>query len=285
MKKPKVLGIGVATMDIYVKQKCMYPGGNEFNVVCNAKFMGAEAGFLGVFGNDKYGVILENTLRDVGVCLDLCRHEEGTSGYSLVELTDDGDRIFLDWNRTGVADLYPIQFTEEEIAYIQRYDVVSIGKCSNVTIEQIQKMKHSGIDVCYDFFASFDEEEIEEKCPFLSYAFFSCSHLSVEEIKEVLSLAVEKGCKVAVGTRGADPVLAYDGTDFFEQKTREVEHVLDALGAGDSYIGAFLTTYLQNDDVPEKERIAKALDMAAGHAAEVIQRRGSIGIGFDVESD
>ena len=51
-EKNGILGIGVATMDIYVNRGRMYPGGNEYNVACNARMLGARAGYLGVFGND-----------------------------------------------------------------------------------------------------------------------------------------------------------------------------------------------------------------------------------------
>ena len=74
MKKVSVLGIGVATMDIYVNHGRMYPGGNEYNVACNAALLGAKAGFLGVFGNDRAGEILEETLKKMSVCLSMCRH-------------------------------------------------------------------------------------------------------------------------------------------------------------------------------------------------------------------
>ncbi len=62
MSEVRILGIGVATMDIYVGKKRMYPGGNEYNVAYNAKVQGAEAGFLGVFADDLAGEILERTL-------------------------------------------------------------------------------------------------------------------------------------------------------------------------------------------------------------------------------
>ena len=84
MHKNGILGIGVATMDIYVNRDRMFPGGNEYNVACNAKLLGARAGFLGVFGNDPYGPILEDTLKTCGVDISHCRHEIGSSGYSLV---------------------------------------------------------------------------------------------------------------------------------------------------------------------------------------------------------
>lgn len=283
MKKAGVLGIGVATMDIYINKNRMYPGGNEYNVACNAKLMGADAGFLGVFAYDKAGEILEQTLERFDICLKLCRHEKGTSGYSLVELKEDGDRVFLDWNKQGVTDLYPIAFTEEELEYIKQYEVVSVGRCSTVTPEKIQKMKENGIDVCYDFHAIFSEEEIKHIAPYIKFGFFSCSHLTEEEIKKTLSLAHQCGCEIAIGTRGAQSVFAYDGKQYYQQETCHVEKVVDALGAGDSYIGAFLAVYLQEKKESLEERIKNALSKAAKHSASVIQMEGSVGIGYDVD--
>ena len=281
MQKNGILGIGVATMDIYVNRDRMYPGGNEYNVACNAKILGARAGFLGVFGNDLYGPILEDTLKTRGVDISLCRHEIGSSGYSLVELKEDGDRIFLDWNKQGVTDLYPIQFTEEELKYVKSFQVASAGRCSTVSLDKLKLLHRNGVDICYDFHASYSEEEICSISPYIKYGFFSSSHLTIPEIRDTLKLAVESGCRIAVGTRGADSIIAYDGNDWYEQETFPVARVVDALGAGDSYIAAFLTSYLAEPGRKKKERIKKALEDAARHAAGVIVKEGSIGIGFD----
>lgn len=281
MQKNGILGIGVATMDIYVNRDRMYPGGNEYNVACNAKMLGARAGFLGVFGNDLYGPILEDTLKTLGVDISHCRHEIGSSGYSLVELKEDGDRIFLDWNKQGVTDLYPIQFTEEELKYVKSFQVASAGRCSTVSLDKLKLLHRNGVDICYDFHAIYSEEEICSISPNITYGFFSCSHLRVPEIRDTLKLAVESGCRIAVGTRGADTIIAYDGNDWYEQETFPVARVVDALGAGDSYIAAFLTSYLAEPERRETERIKKALEDAARHASGVIVKEGSIGIGFD----
>lgn len=281
MQKNGILGIGVATMDIYVNRDRMYPGGNEYNVACNAKMLGARAGFLGVFGNDLYGPILEDTLKTLGVDISHCRHEIGSSGYSLVELKEDGDRIFLDWNKQGVTDLYPIQFTEEELKYVKSFQVASAGRCSTVSLNKLKLLHRNGVDICYDFHAIYSEEEICSISPNITYGFFSCSHLRVPEIRDTLKLAVESGCRIAVGTRGADTIIAYDGNDWYEQETFPVARVVDALGAGDSYIAAFLTSYLAEPERRETERIKKALEDAARHASGVIVKEGSIGIGFD----
>ena len=97
-----------------------------------------------------------------------------------------------------------------------------------------------------------------------------------------MKLAVESGCRIAVGTRGADTSIAYDGNGWYEQETFPVARVVDALGAGDSYIAAFLTSYLAEPERRETERIKKALEDAARHASGVIVKEGSIGIGFEL---
>ena len=100
------------------------------------------------------------------------------------------------------------------------------------------------------------------------------------QIKATLKLAVDSGCALAVGTRGIETILAYDGQNWYEQETFPVENVVDALGAGDSYIGAFLVNYLADSDRPEPQRIQTALESAARHAATVVVKEGSIGIGY-----
>ena len=116
-RSPRIVGIGIAVVDIYRHHKRMYPGGNEYNVAYHAKLQGADAAFMGVFADDKAGEILEQTLNNAGIDTSHSHHEKGSSGYAIVDLVE-GDRVFVDWNRQGVTDLYPFTFTEEEIEYI-----------------------------------------------------------------------------------------------------------------------------------------------------------------------
>ena len=286
MAKAKILGSGVATLDIYPKQRRMYPGGNEYNVVCNAAFCGAEAGFMGVFGDDKAGQILEETLQGIGVDTSKSHHEKGCSGYCIVELKEDGDRVFLMWNQEGVTDLYPISFTGEEIAYVKSFDVFAIGRLADVSLERIRFLASRGVAIEYDFHARYTDADIEAIAPYVTYAFFSCGQYEEQETKRILKKAVDAGCRIAVGTSGVDPVLAYDGANWYRQETCKVK-ATDTLGAGDSYIGAFLANYLGTyaEMSDPGERIQKSLAAACAHSAHVVQIEGSIGIGYDVEPD
>ena len=286
MKTAKIIGIGVATMDIYVNQQRMYPGGNEYNIACHVVNCGGVGAFLGVFANDQAGALLEQTLINAGVDSSKSHHEEGSSGYSLVELKEDGDRVFLFWNQEGVTDLHPIQFNTEELEYVKQFDVCCLGRCASVSLDKIKYLADNKVSICYDFHATFDKETISNIAPYIDYAFFSCSHLTEEETREYLKYAVDEGSRIAIGTRGADKFFAYDGEEFYEQEPFRVK-ARDALGAGDSFIAAFLTRYigLSDSECTASERMMNSLTAAAKHASHVVLVDGSIGIYFDVETD
>ncbi|MBQ0004586.1 MAG: hypothetical protein KBS68_01840 [Clostridiales bacterium] len=285
MSKVRIAGTGVATLDLYINRGRMYPGGNEYNVVCHAVRNGAEAGFMGKFGNDEAGRILEKVLVDCGVDVSMSRRETGSSGYSLVTIKDDGDRVFLDWNRQGVTDLNPFEFNAEELEYLKTYDALCEGRLADVSIEKLKFLAEQGIGVCYDFHATYDEHTIEEIAPHIRYAFFSCSHLSEEELRKTLKQAVDAGCEIAVGTRGAEPVVTYNGEAYLQQETLRVEPT-DTLGAGDSFIAAFMTSYLASrksgdDSIASAKR---ALTAATEYSAGVVVIEGSLGFGYDIEA-
>lgn len=284
--KARIIGIGIATMDIYCHQKKMYPGGNEYNIAYDAKLQGAEVGFMGVFANDKVGEILEKTLTEANIDVSHSHHEKGSSGYALVDLVD-GDRVFLDWNKQGVTDLYPFQFTEEEIDYIKSFDIACISWGARVSVEKIKKLHSAGIDICYDFYDNFTDQDICAISPYIKYAFFSCSHISEEETKDVLKKCVALGCELAIGTRGADATVAYDGEEYYMHGICKVQPK-DTMGAGDSYISSFLTNYLPvraDESMDTGNKIHDSLGKAAEFAATVVMKDGSLGVGYDVDPE
>lgn len=173
MESVSIIGIGIATMDIYCYKNKMYPGGNEYNIAYNAKKQGAKAAFMGVFANDKVGEILEETLQKEQIDTSHSHHEEGSSGYALVDLKD-GDRVFIDWNKKGVTDLYPFEFTKEEIEYIKEFDIACISWGARVNHEKIKKLAKYGVKICYDFYDNFTLDDIREIGSNIKYAFLSC---------------------------------------------------------------------------------------------------------------
>ncbi|MDO4473738.1 MAG: PfkB family carbohydrate kinase [Eubacteriales bacterium] len=283
-RKPSVIAIGICVVDIYRHHNRMYPGGNEFNVSYNAMLQGATSAFMGVFADDKVGDILEQTLVENGIDTSRCHHEHGSSGWALVDLVE-GDRVFVDWNTKGVTDLYPFSFTDSEIAYIKTFDIASTSKNSRISYEKFEKLAKAGVKLSYDFNDNFTDEDIERIAPCVKIGFFSGSHLTEKECRKILKKTVDKGCEVAVVTRGGEASIAFDGEDYTYQEVMKVK-ATDTMGAGDSFISAFLTNYfsVETDESNHTEsKIKQSLKYASEYAATVVVKDGSLGVGYDVD--
>lgn len=285
-RKTRIVGIGICVVDIYRHHKKMYPGGNEYNVAYNAKLLGADSAFMGVFADDMVGAILEETCVKAGIDVSHCHHEHGGSGYAIVDLVE-GDRVFVDWNTKGVTDLYPFTFTKEEIAYIKTFDIASTSRNSRMTYDKFELLAAAGAALSYDFNDNFTEEDIARISPCIKIGFFSCSHLSEEKARETLKKCVDAGCGLAIATRGGEATIACDGKDYYYQNIVKVK-ATDTMGAGDSFIGAFLTNYLlaeTDESVTAGDKIKASLEAASTYAATVIVKDGSLGVGYDVDPD
>ena len=195
--------------------------------------------------------------------------------------------VFIDWNRQGVTDLYPFDFTDEEIEYVKTFDIASTSKNSRITYEKFEKLADAGVVLSYDFNDNFTEEDIERIAPCISVGFFSCSHLGEVEIKLVLKKAVSLGCKIVIGTRGKESAIAYNGEKYFYEDIVNVK-ATDTMGAGDSFISAFLTNYLlaeADESMSADSKITTSLKAANAYAATVVVKDGSLGVGYDVDPD
>ncbi|MDD2956437.1 MAG: PfkB family carbohydrate kinase [Oscillospiraceae bacterium] len=278
----KLLGIGHGVVDIYPAQGRMYPGGNEFNVVCNAAELGAQAAFMGVFANDRVAGILERVLLERGVDLSHCHRESGCSGYAIVEL-HGGERVFTDWNRSCALDEHPFHFTGEELEYAAGFDAVSASYASRLAPEEIERLSRAGARLSYDFNDDFTEEQLEKICPGVDFAMLSCGHLPQEELEALGRRVTGLGAGRAVMTLGGRGAALYSGGKLWQVLACRAEAV-DTMGAGDSFIAAFLVNWADTEKsfgTPEPEAV---LQKAAAHATKVVGRPGSLGISYEVDA-
>ena len=130
--------------------------------------------------------------------------------------------------------------------------------------------------VSFDFSERRDEEYLKRVCPYLSYAFFSGSDLSDEEISSLIDYCHDLGTPivgVTLGSRGA--VFSQEGKRY-NQGVKKVDAV-DTMGAGDSFIAGFLTCRILGEDM------VPALDYAATVAAKTCLIHGSFGYPHPLE--
>ncbi|MBQ7678830.1 MAG: carbohydrate kinase, partial [Butyrivibrio sp.] len=105
------------------------PGGAPANVAVSAARNGIDAGFLGKLGNDDFGRLLVNTLRQDGVerlVPDLT--DEATTTMAFVTLDETGDRSFTFARKPG-ADLLLNEADVDRVDFAV-WDLVHAGSVS-----------------------------------------------------------------------------------------------------------------------------------------------------------
>lgn len=295
----KVLGIGDNVCDKYLHIKTIYPGGNALNIAVFGKFLGAEAAYLGTLGDDEVGQHVYSVVRELGIDLSHCRMEEGENGCARVRLVD-GDRVFLQGNRGGIARIKPPVLTKLDEAYISGFDLVHTSIYSYMESE-LPKIRRAGKFVSMDFSNHYDEAYLKQCCPYIDCAEISCGDMPEEEIKKTMEQILSFGCrKMVIATRGSRGACVLAGGKFYEQSSYLVK-AKDTMGAGDSFITSFLVNYLEgssaavdfgessgNRGIVKADEYMDALIRVSLYRAAVFasgqcQRDGSFGYGREVE--
>ena len=109
----------------------------------------------------------------------------------------------------------------------------------------------------------------------------SCSGMDESKIHERLQKLAGYGVKVAIATLGSGGSIAFDGKQFYVQKAHPVEHIVDTMGAGDSFLTSFLVSYTQKvkDKSAVQGTVKECMEKAAVFASKVCGLAGSWGHG------
>ncbi len=277
----RAIGIGDNVVDKYIHTRIMYPGGNALNFSVYANMLGYQTAYLGTLGSDTAAAHIEKVLTELNVDISRCRHVEGENGFARVSLVD-GDRVFLKGNQGGVQKEHPIVLSEDDMTYIKSFDIVHTSCYSYNMENEIVRFKEAGISVSYDFSNHFNETLMEKVCPHVDFSCFSCSHLNDQEIRELLLHAHLLGGGIALGTAGSRGAILYDGADYYHQSPDTVQ-AIDTLGAGDSFITAFVLNYIVQSRKSEgkAEVIVESLKRGAAFAAQNCMVCGAFGYGLN----
>lgn len=270
------------------------PGGAPANVAIATARNGLETAFLGVLGNDDFGKMLQNTLREDGVKM-LCPKltDEAVTTLAFVTLYEGGERSFTFVRKPG-ADLL---LSEEDVKeadidacrLLHAGSVSLSGKPSKDAVYKAMKLaaekgKLVSFDVNYRDMIWHDEErckkEVQKILPFVDLLKVSDEELSFVGGEENIPRFMEQyGIRVLIETLGAKGAKYY-----FDRKSGVAEgkkvHAIDATGAGDAFWGGFLSAVLMSgvqkaDDLTE-ELVQKALAYGNAAGGLCVQKMGGI---------
>lgn len=273
--KLKFLGIGDNVADYYKHINTIYPGGCAYNFSAFTTMLGGEAGYLGIFGDDFSGRHLIQTAKDLGINMDRCRVFHGESPRPAVVI-ENGERIFVGTNEGGVWERSLI-LNERDFKYIRHYDLIHTSLYSKM--EQNLEILHDlEIPISMDFGTAYSESFYEKLCCHLTFAEMSCSSISVEEMIQRIYDTHAMGARYVLATRGAEGAWFFNGTDMFHSDA-QMKVAQDTMGAGDSFITAFLKKFLETHEEQY------ALEAAAEFSAQVVMLDGSFGYGVKYVED
>lgn len=286
----KVLGLGDNVCDIYLNERTMYPGGQAVNFAVYAGMLDVKSDFMGVFGNDAIAGHVKASLDAHSVGYSHCRSYAGENGFARVMIVD-GDRVFKGSNKGGVIQKHPIRLEKEDLEYADGFDLIHTTN-NGFTDDLLPDLHVLSPFVSYDFSYRWNEEDrVDRVCPYIDFAFLSCSDLSDEATEGLCGKLHEKGCGVVTATRGSKGATVYDGHHFYRQLPDYVIPV-DTMGAGDSFATAMLVTILKkleeeseaNWEDPEirMKILPVALKTAAAFSAKTCLIKGAFGGGVQV---
>ena len=242
----RLIGVGDNVVDCNYTTGIMYPGGNSLNFSVYGRQLGHETAYAGVLGTDIQADMVVHALEDKGVDISRCVRVQGETGICGIR-RKDGDRTITDENDAGVVKSHPLQITEELLEYIKTFDVVH-SSCFSHIEDQLVKIRETGVPLLYDFSDVWEEKDLAAVCPDITIAFFSGKDLGEEKLKELLHRCVHGyGCRLAVTTIGSRGAIVYNGRKYYRKLPYNFEApVADTTGAGDSWITAFISSYIEN---------------------------------------
>ncbi|GFN81985.1 adenosine kinase [Plakobranchus ocellatus] len=285
-----------AEMSEQFKDVDYVPGGAALNATRVAQWLlqSPEAtSFFGCIGHDKFGEILTKAAHTAGVDVKFQYTSKEPTGTCAVVCTDK--------NRSLVANLAAANcFSEDHLDVPENWKQVEKAKfyyfagypltvCPSAMLRIAKHAAESNKVVCMNmsapFLCTFFKEPMLKMLPYADYwfgneseadEFAKANELGTTDRKEIAKKLgnwekVNKArSRVVVITQGSDPVIVFADGQLREYPVIPIksEDIVDSNGAGDSFVGGFLSQLVKGKSLDECIR--------CGHytANVVLQRTG-----------
>jgi 2-dehydro-3-deoxygluconokinase len=248
--------------------------------------------FISLIGSDSLSDRMAAFIENEGVSTSaLGRHPDLLPGMYAITTDDAGERSFLYWRENSAARQLFQSGDKLDFSVLEGFDALYFsaitlailpGNVRNGLFTWISDYRSSGGIIAFDSNYRprlWDSQDEAREAVAQAWRLTDIALPSIDDEMELFGdndeAAVRQrllsyGIKFGVLKRGADGPLPLDAETKSTAKFQPVERVVDTTAAGDSFVGAFLASYLIEKDLSSA--------MVAGHecASRVIQYRGAI---------
>ncbi|XP_057816831.1 probable fructokinase-1 isoform X2 [Cryptomeria japonica] len=289
---PTISGVSLAVAPAFKKA----PGGAPANVAVEIARLGGHAAFIGKVGDDEFGHMLAGILRENGVDgRGILFDSHARTALSFVTLRSDGEREFM-FYRNPSADML---LTEAELdkdliqqARIFHYGSISLiaEPCRSAHLAALRMAKDAGALLSYDpnlrlplwpspeearkgILSIWDEADLikvsENEVEFLTDG-------GDYEKDEVIMSLMHPGLKLLLVTV-AEKGCRYYTKDFRGRVSSFQANTVDTTGAGDAFVGAFLSELVKDMSLlKDEKRLREVLLFANAAGAITTTEKGAI---------
>jgi sugar/nucleoside kinase (ribokinase family) len=307
---PDIISIGESLIDFLSVEKnvlienttgfSIAPGGAPANVAAAVAKLGGSSGFIGKVGEDSFGRMIKNTLRDAGVNVDLILLDKRVNTtLAFISVRENGEPDYTFYRNHCGADL---ALHQEELneGYIKDSKILHFGSISFIG-EPLKSATLKAMNIAQgaNRILSFDPNLRPSLWDNLRHAKLEIENgLQLADIVKVTDeemefitgennltkgtdVIIKYGPRIVIVTRGPRSCFYNDGQIAVEVPAFEVEHV-DTTGAGDAFIGGILCKILERIEKNqaifsiEKDEIIEILRFAHACGAVTVLRKGVI---------
>lgn len=269
-----VVGVGDVDVDMFLQVPALagrdekvparllgeHPGGMIANVTCAASALGGSTAMIGLVGDDAYGAVAVAGLREFGVDTSLVKVVDGgRTFYCVIMLDSSGEKaltaVVTDCHWPRREDIDPDWFSDTRVVHLG-------GDYLELAIWVSQAARARGALVSLDLEASTAVHGLSALRPLLAgtdILFMNNAgyRLFDPDPARAATIALDSGPEVVVVTQGAAGVLASSEEGVLRADAL-LGPVVDTTGAGDCFIGAFLTQLLSGQGLEDASRFAVA---------------------------
>ena len=273
------------------------PGGAPANVLAMLRKLGKKTAFIGKVGQDGFGNLLADTVRDAGIDIrGLKRDPEIPTTLAIVNTFPNGDRDFSFYRKPGADLLLRADELDEDLlrgCRIFHFGTLSLTDepCRSATIRALEVARDAGAVISFDpnlrppLWSS--EEAAREQ---ISWGLSQCDVLKIAD-NEILFMTGEEdfdrgaailherypNIRLLNVTAGGDGSHSYYGGYKVFEPACKLGGVIETTGAGDTFCACVLNYVLEHGlDGLTEGNLHEMLRFANTAAYIVTTRKGAI---------